>query len=85
MHSRVLVGLLLALACAAGASLGGLWKQKGAVRARDVDIRHPLESAVALFRSKWFVIGWITAVLAWLLHVGSCCWAFSPSDSSTSM
>jgi drug/metabolite transporter (DMT)-like permease len=71
MHSRVLVGLLLALACAGGASLGGLWKQKGAVHVRDVDIRHPVQSAVALFRSKWFAIGWLTAVLAWLLHVGA--------------
>ena len=67
----MLIGLLLALACASGASLGGLWKQKGAVQARDVDIRHPLQSAAALFRSKWFVIGWITAVIAWLLHVGA--------------
>jgi multidrug transporter EmrE-like cation transporter len=71
MHSSVLIGLLLAVACASGASLGGLWKQKGAVQARDVDIRHPLQSAAALFRSKWFVIGWITAVIAWLLHVGA--------------
>ena len=67
----MLIGLLLALACAAGASLGGLWKQKGAVQTQAVDIRHPLQSAAALFRSKWFVIGWITAVIAWLLHVGA--------------
>lgn len=71
MHSTVLAGLLLALACAAGASLGGLWKQKGAAQTRDVDIHHPLQSAGALFRSKWFVIGWITAVFAWLLHIGA--------------
>src|SRR5437763_9366170 len=71
MHAQVLVGLGLALACAAAASLGGLWKMKGAGASRDVDIRHPWESAVALFRSKWFVIGWITAVIAWLLHVGA--------------
>jgi drug/metabolite transporter (DMT)-like permease len=71
MHLRVLVGLVLALACAAGASLGGLWKQKGAVQTRDVDIRHPVQSAVALFRSKWFVIGWTAAVIAWLLHIGA--------------
>jgi multidrug transporter EmrE-like cation transporter len=67
----VLIGLVLALACASGASLGGLWKQKGAVQTRDVDIRHPLQSATALFRSKWFVIGWVTAAIAWLLHVGA--------------
>lgn len=71
MHAQVLIGLVLALACAAGASVSGLWKQKGAVQARDVDIRQPLQSAVALFRSKWFAIGWIAAVFAWLLHVGA--------------
>jgi drug/metabolite transporter (DMT)-like permease len=71
MHSSVLIGLLLALACACGASLGGLWKQRGAVHTQDVDIRHPLRSAGALFRSKWFVIGWIAAAIAWLLHVGA--------------
>ena len=71
MHSTVLIGLLLALACGCGASLGGLWKQKGAVQTEDVDIRHPLRSAAALFRSMWFVVGWITAAFAWLLHVGA--------------
>jgi drug/metabolite transporter (DMT)-like permease len=71
MHSSVLIGLLLALACACGASLGGLWKQQGAVQTQDVDIRHPLRSAAALFRSKWFAIGWIAAAFAWLLHVGA--------------
>ncbi len=68
---RVLLGLVLALACAIGASLSGLWKQKGAAQTQDVDIRHPIESAVALFRSKWFLIGWIGAVIAWLLHIGA--------------
>jgi drug/metabolite transporter (DMT)-like permease len=71
MHVTVLVGLLLALTCAAGASLAGLWKQKGAVHCRSVDIRRPKESAVALFRSKWFLIGWLAAVVAWLLHIGA--------------
>jgi drug/metabolite transporter (DMT)-like permease len=36
-----------------------------------VDIRHPLQSAAALFRSKWFAIGWIAAAFAWLLHIGA--------------
>jgi hypothetical protein len=71
MHSTVLIGLLLALACACGASLGGLLKQKGAIQTEDVDIRHPLQSAAALFRSRWFLVGWITAAFAWLLHVGA--------------
>jgi drug/metabolite transporter (DMT)-like permease len=71
MHLSVLLGLALALACALSASVSGLWKQKGAVQTQDVDIRRPIESALALFRSKWFLIGWITAVIAWLLHVGA--------------
>ena len=71
MHSTVLIGLLLALACACGASVGGLLKQKGAIQTQDVDLRHPWQSAAALFRSKWFVVGWITAAFAWLLHVGA--------------
>src|SRR5207248_9669166 len=62
---------LLALACAGGASLSGLWKQKGAVEAGDVDIRRPVQSALALFRSKWFAIGWVVAVIAWLRHIGA--------------
>jgi drug/metabolite transporter (DMT)-like permease len=71
MHFQVLIGLALALACAAGASISGLWKQKGAVQVADVDVRRPVQTAVALFRSKWFAIGWIVALAAWLLHVGA--------------
>ncbi|HYZ27569.1 MAG TPA: hypothetical protein VE570_00820, partial [Thermoleophilaceae bacterium] len=71
MHTGVLVGVALALACAVAASLGGLWKHKGAVETRDVDIRQPLCTGAALFRSKWFLVGWIVAVVAWLLHVGA--------------
>jgi drug/metabolite transporter (DMT)-like permease len=71
VHLQVVIGLVLALACAGGASLSGLWKQKGAVEVGDVDIRRPVQTALALFRSKWFAIGWILAVIAWLLHVGA--------------
>ncbi len=71
MHVTVLIGLALALTCAAVASLGGLWKQKGAVHCDSVDIRRPKQSALNLFRSKWFMIGWLAAVGAWLLHIGA--------------
>ena len=71
MKIQVLAGLVLALACAAGTNLGGLWKQRGATQTSDVDVRRPLQTAAALFRSKWFTIGWIVAALAWLLHVGA--------------
>lgn len=33
--------------------------------------RHPLASAVGLFRSRWFSLGWAVAVAAWGLHVGA--------------
>jgi drug/metabolite transporter (DMT)-like permease len=71
MHLTVLIGLLLALTCAAAASLSGLWKQKGAVHCDSIDFRRPKHSAVALFRSKWFLVGWLVAVGAWLLHIGA--------------
>lgn len=71
MHPDVLAGLALALACAVGTNLGGLWKQKGAVATKDVDVRRPIDSAVALFRSKWWVIGWLVAAFGWALHVGA--------------
>jgi len=34
-------------------------------------VRHPLRSAGDLFGSKWFVIGWIVSLAAWVLHVGA--------------
>jgi drug/metabolite transporter (DMT)-like permease len=67
----VIVGLALALACAVGTSVSFLLKHRGAVLAPPVRVRHPLRSAVELFRSRWFAIGWMVAVGAWLLHVGA--------------
>src|SRR5437588_2402406 len=71
MRPQVLAGLGLAVACALGTNLGGLWKQKGALATDDVDIRRPVQTAVALFRSKWWTIGWIVAAVGWALHVGA--------------
>jgi drug/metabolite transporter (DMT)-like permease len=67
----VLVGLVLALASAVAASAAFLFKQRGAVAAPDVDGRHPIRSAADLFRSRWWTIGWLVALGAWLLHVGA--------------
>jgi len=64
-------GLALALACAFATSVSFLLKQRGAVLAPPVQGRHPLRSAVDLFRSKWFALGWLVAVGAWGLHVGA--------------
>ena len=74
LHARVclvIVGLALAVACAVATSVAFLFKHRGAVLAPPVRIRHPLQSAVDLFRSKWFAVGWAVAVGAWVLHVGA--------------
>jgi len=65
------VGLICALLCALGTNLALLLKYKGAVAAPDVEMRHPLRSAVDLFRSKWWTIGWCVAVVAFALHAAA--------------
>jgi drug/metabolite transporter (DMT)-like permease len=65
------LGILLALACALATNLGFLFKHRGACAAPDVNFAHPVRSAAGLFRSKWFTIGMVVAVGAWLLHVGA--------------
>jgi len=65
------LGILLALLCAFVTNLGFLLKHRGACAAPDVDMRHPLRSAKALFCSKWFAIGWLVALVAFVLHVGA--------------
>jgi len=65
----VQIGLLFALACAFATNLAFLWKHRGAVAAPAVDMHHPGRSAVALFRSKWWAVGFGVAFVAWVLHV----------------
>jgi drug/metabolite transporter (DMT)-like permease len=67
----VVAGLLLVGFSAALSQVGFLLRHRGAAAAPDVDVRHPLRSAVALFRSKWWTIGYAVAGAAYLLHVGA--------------
>jgi drug/metabolite transporter (DMT)-like permease len=67
----VQIGLLLALACAFATNLAFLWKHRGAVAAPEIHMRHPLQSAAGLFRSKWWSIGFAVALVAWVLHVAA--------------
>ena len=67
----MILGLVLALAAALATNLAFLFKYRGAVRVAPIRARHPLRSAAALFRSKWFAVGWLVAILAWALHVGA--------------
>jgi drug/metabolite transporter (DMT)-like permease len=67
----MILGLLLAVGSALAGSVGMLLKQRGAVAAPTVLARHPLRSAIRLFGSKWWTVGWLVALGAWLLHVGA--------------
>jgi hypothetical protein len=46
-------------------------KHRGAVAAPDVRLSRPLQSGAALFRSRWWTIGFGIAVGAWALHVAA--------------
>jgi drug/metabolite transporter (DMT)-like permease len=65
------LGLVLAGLSALVTQVGFLLRHRGAVDAPDVDVHHLWRSAVALFRSKWWTIGYALAVVAYLLHVGA--------------
>jgi multidrug transporter EmrE-like cation transporter len=65
------VGLVCALGSALGTNLSFLFKHRGAVAAADVDMQHPLRSAGALFKSKWFALGWGIAVVAFAAHAAA--------------
>src|SRR5882724_5125905 len=61
------IGLILALGCALISGVALLCKHRGAVNAPDVAMRSPS----ALFRSRWWAIGFGLAFLAWCLHVAA--------------
>jgi drug/metabolite transporter (DMT)-like permease len=65
------LGILLSLVCALATNVGFLLKHRGACAAPDVSLRHPVASAVGLFRSKWFTIGIFVAIAAWIFHVAA--------------
>jgi drug/metabolite transporter (DMT)-like permease len=65
------LGITLSLACAFLTNLSGLCKHRGAVAAPAVSFRHPGRSAVSLFRSRWWTIGFGIAFVAWLLHIAA--------------
>ncbi len=65
------LGILFALACAFVTNLAFLYKHRGACAAPKVDVRRPLRSAAGLFRSRWFTIGMLVGLGAWLFHVAA--------------
>jgi hypothetical protein len=67
----VQLGTLLALACALATNVAMLCKFRGAVAAPAVRLSRPLRSGAALFRSRWWAIGFGISVGAWSLHVAA--------------
>jgi drug/metabolite transporter (DMT)-like permease len=65
------LGIALALASAIGANIAFLCKYRGANDAPAVRFSHPWASAAALFRARWWAIGFAIAAVAWGLHVAA--------------
>lgn len=57
------------MASALTANIAMLCKHRGATMAPVIRFSRPLESAIALFRSKWWLIGFGVAAVAWGFHV----------------
>lgn len=71
MSFSVQLGLVCSLACATVAILGFLFKERGAAAAPPVQWRHPIRSTVALFSNRWWTLGILVAMLAWVFHVAA--------------
>lgn len=71
MSFPVAVGLMLALCCSVVGLLGFLFKQRGAVDAPTVELKHPWRSTKALFANKWWTLGIVVATGGWVFHVAA--------------
>jgi hypothetical protein len=71
MSLSVQLGLLLAVATAFASVVGFLYKHRGAVESPAVELRRPIRTSLALFRSRWYVLGIVIATASWGLHVGA--------------
>src|SRR3954447_17531952 len=64
-------GIAFGFASALASCIGFLMRHRGAVAAPDVDATRPLRTAVALFRERWWTLGYLVAALAWALHLAA--------------
>jgi hypothetical protein len=71
MSLSVQLGLLLAILTAFGSIAGFLYKFRGARQAPAVDLRRPISSSIALFRSPLYSLGILIALTSWGFHVGA--------------
>ena len=67
----IIIGILLALACALAANVGFIYKHRGCAAAPAVDVMRPFKTTRSLYASRWFAIGMAVAVVAWLFHVAA--------------
>lgn len=68
MSLSVQIGLVLALATAFTSIVGFLYKHRGAVESPPVSTTKPVRSSLALFRSRWYVLGIVIAFASWGFH-----------------
>ncbi len=71
MSASVQLGLVLALLCAFTSTLGFLYKHRGATESPPIELGHPVASSLALFKSRWWLLGITVALGSWGLHVGA--------------
>ncbi len=69
MSPSVGLGIGMAGATALGSLVGFLYKQRGAAESPPVQASRPVASSLALFRSRWYVLGLGVAMGSWGLHV----------------
>jgi hypothetical protein len=67
----IIIGILLALACALAANVGFIYKHRGGKAAPAVDVTRPFKTTRSLYASRWFAIGMAVAAVAWIFHVAA--------------
>ena len=71
MSATVILGLVFALVTSLTAVIAFLMKHRGVVAAPAVDLRRPVRTSLALFRSRWYLLGMLVAVGSWGFHVAA--------------
>jgi drug/metabolite transporter (DMT)-like permease len=65
----VQLGIAFALLTAFASIVGFLYKYRGAVESPPIEWRRPVRSSLALFESRWYVLGILIALGSWGFHV----------------
>jgi uncharacterized membrane protein len=68
---NLILGIMLAFACALAANVGFIYKHRGACAAPAVDVTRPFWTTRKLYASRWFAVGMMVAVVAWVFHVAA--------------